>query len=96
LLDVDAALCQAGQCWTRTSAGRPLYFDAVHLAPAGMDSLAPWLVAAVGRALAPGPPTADNGAGASPAAGSPAGASPAAGSSAGGTATVDTRPVGRR
>ncbi len=86
LLDVDAALCQAGQCWTRTSAGRPLYFDAVHLAPAGMDSLAPWLVAAVGRALAPGPPTADNGAGASPAAGSPAG----------GTATVDTRPVGRR
>ncbi len=55
LLDVDAALCQAEHCWTRTSTGKPLYFDAVHLTPAGMHSLAPWLAAAVGKALGPGP-----------------------------------------
>ncbi|WP_322759188.1 SGNH hydrolase domain-containing protein [Frankia sp. Cr2] len=81
LLDVEAALCQTGQCWTRTSAGKQLYFDAVHLTPAGMDSLAPWLGAAVGKALAPGPPTADSAAGGSP---------------AGGPAMVDDRPAGRR
>ncbi|WP_131749452.1 SGNH hydrolase domain-containing protein [Frankia sp. Cppng1_Ct_nod] len=51
LLDVDAALCTAGQCWTRTASGHPFYFDAVHLTPSGMHDLAPWLESAVNRAL---------------------------------------------
>jgi hypothetical protein len=55
LLDVEAALCKAGKCWTRTAGGEPMYGDAVHLSSAGMGNLAPWLEAAVGRALTPGP-----------------------------------------
>lgn len=44
IVDMGAALCSAGSCKTADDSGRPLFLpDNVHLSPAGMDYLAPWL-----------------------------------------------------